>query len=209
MEADVQEVNTQELKDRMGQIETEIKFRKQNGLDTTELEDEQTELDLQVLSLGSNSDPFHTEEYNGPTIWDYLDKEVTDAQLLGKIDGFLAQIQEAWDAKNWEALHGLLITPFLDVYLASDAYFTGDKIGDVELTDPVRPKLETKEDCVTWVDQVYELFVSCLKQERDAIWSHDYKVGVQRGTESFYRNSDMLVCMECGGFVKSERDQLT
>jgi hypothetical protein len=194
MEADVQEVNTQELKDRMEQIETEIEFRKQNGLDTKDLEDKQTELDLYILGLGTSSSS--AEEYNGPTIWDYLDVEVTDAQLLEKIDTFLAQIQAAWDAKDWNALCGLMDAPFLDVFLASSAYFTDDKIGNLELTFPETPGFDDPKEREEWLEPSYRLLKESLQKERDAIWQKDYVAGAHYVLDSYEYAICLGICAE-------------
>lgn len=199
------EASVQELKERVEQLEAEIAFRKQNGLDCAELTAEFAEVCARVVH-GPGPD-IDEEDPEAEDVWDFVERmqPVTKGILLRHLSGFTAQVEQVYADKDHVGLHELLDAPFMKVYLLGASFYADEN----EPAGPAVPPLHDRnpvsvEEAAEWAEDAYLDFVSCLHKEMEALWSGRYPDGAAAGMRAYTCSCALSAYMERAEYVETE-----
>jgi hypothetical protein len=158
-----------ELGKDIEQLNTEIEFRKTNGLDTKELEEKLFGLELEACMLSSSTrerkPPIESKGKHYP-----VPANPTKAYLFQATENFVSKVEESFGNGDWEELCRVLHHDGQRLFLTYSAYFTTDRIGDMEFRCADYEVPETTEAARKQLNKLLNLLYECLDVGIDLLW---------------------------------------
>jgi hypothetical protein len=199
MEADILE-----LGERVEQLNTEIAFRKKNGLDATELQKELMEACADGIAATSTEPDIQPDEEN---VWALVEKlrPVTPGVLIRQVTDYTCRVRKAWDTGDYTTLDRLLDRTFTSVYLVCSDFLNDDQIGDGDVLDmsactysrnPASP-----EEARQWLAPTYKNLMDSLESVPDAVWTEAYFSGAQAMCDAWNYAAELQAYIHLSGIT--------